>query len=61
MPATNEGKRFAPVQCLALSEQVKDVSTVLEGIVNDVMVTSVDYDGKGNARVVGYSVQEKRN
>lgn len=44
----------------AISEQVKDVIRVVEDIENDVMLTSLDYAGKANSHVAGYSVQVTR-
>lgn len=60
MPATEEGRKYARLQCLPLSKQVKGVSRVVKEIDNDFMVTSVVYDGTGNSRITGYSVQETR-
>lgn len=61
MPATEEEKRCALLQCMELSKQVKHVSRVVEDIKSDVMVTSVDNDGKRNAQISESSVQCTRN
>lgn len=60
MSGTKEGKTIVEQGCLILSRKVEDVSTVVEDIDNDVMVTSVADDGNGNDRVAGYNVKETR-
>lgn len=43
LSVTEEGKRRKKQQCLVLSEQVKELSRVVEDLDKDLMVTGVDY------------------
>lgn len=47
------------MDCL-LSVQVRDVKDIVEDVENDVIVSNIDYDGKGQAWVAGYTLQETR-
>lgn len=60
LSGTEEGKSMVEQNCLLLSRKVNDVATYVEDIENDVIVTSVDYDGNGNTHVAGYTLPETR-
>lgn len=59
--STETGKGRARQQPVLLSRHVQDIKKIIEDIRNDVMVANIDFDGKGDARVAGYTLQEMRD
>lgn len=60
MASSEEGKGRALEQDLLLSVQVQCAKDIVEYVENDVMVSNIDYGGKGQAGVAGYTLQETR-
>lgn len=58
---TEVGKERVMEQCPILLAQVKYVEEMFEEVDNDVMGTGLEYNGRGNVRVDGYTVEETRS
>lgn len=50
--------RVAKKQYWLLAEKVKEMKEIVHDAGNDIMVSDLEYDGKGGARVAGYSIRE---
>lgn len=58
---SEEGTRVAQEQCMFPFAQVKEPKKIVADVGKDVMLSALDYDGRGRDIVAGYSLHETKN